>query len=57
MTQSTKDNVYIIEIPGKTAREITNINYEKVSRLVEKQGGRIYIAKTEQIDFLVSCKK
>ena len=43
MENSTKDNIYIIEMPGKPSREVTNINYEKVSLLVEKQGGTIYL--------------
>ena len=34
--------IYIIEMPGKPAREVTNINYIKVSLIVEKAGGKIY---------------
>jgi len=39
---STND-VYIIEMPNKEPREVTNINFAKVSDFVEKSGGKIYL--------------
>ena len=42
------NDIYIIELPGKEPREVTNINFLKVSELVEKAGGRIYLKPIEK---------
>ena len=34
--------IYIIEMPGKEPREVTNIKFEVVERLVTAAGGKIY---------------
>jgi hypothetical protein len=34
--------IYIIEMPGKPPREVTNIKIEVVERLVSAAGGKIY---------------
>lgn len=34
--------VYVIEMPNKPIREISGINYIKVSEQVIKMGGKIY---------------
>ena len=34
--------IYIIEMPNKPAREVSGINYVKISDIVAKQGGKIY---------------
>lgn len=39
----SSNDVYIIEMPGKEPREVTNINFLTVSELVEKSGGKIYL--------------
>lgn len=39
----TSKNIYIIEMPGKEPREITNINFDIVSKKVFELGGKIYL--------------
>ena len=34
--------IYVIEMPGKAPREVTNIKFEVVERIVSAAGGKIY---------------